>query len=54
MTTDTIRIGRLCSNKGCKRIGTAAKKVSDFWINLCDKCQGTTIVLDMDKVCAEK
>jgi hypothetical protein len=54
MTTDTIKIGRLCSNKGCRRIGTVAKRLSDFWINLCDECQGKTIRLDMNKICAEK
>jgi hypothetical protein len=46
----TITICAICSNEGCKRVGTAATKLSTFWINLCDECQGKTVTLDFDKI----
>jgi hypothetical protein len=49
-----IRIPKYCSNKGCKHVGVVAKKLSDFWVVLCDDCQGKTITLDVDKILAEK
>jgi hypothetical protein len=51
---ETVRISKLCVNKGCVRRGTVAKRLSDFWIVLCDQCQGKTIALDMNKICAEE
>ena len=41
-----IWISKYCVNKGRKRVGVIAKRVSDFWIMLCDECQGKTITLD--------
>jgi hypothetical protein len=50
-----IRISKYCVNKGCKRIGTLAKRMSSgFWIVMCDDCQGKTITLDMGKIPDEK
>ena len=49
-----IRIPKFCVNKGCKRVGVVAKKLSDFWIVLCDECQGKTITMDANKILSEK
>lgn len=49
-----VRISKYCVNKGCNRVGTAAKKLSDFWVVLCDQCNGTTVTLDLNKILPEK
>ena len=52
-TPDWIRISKYCVNVGCKRRGVAAKRLSDFWVVLCDQCRGKEITLDMKKIVAE-
>jgi hypothetical protein len=49
-----VRIPKFCINKGCHRVGTVAKKLSDFWIVLCDDCQGKTITIDTNKTISER
>jgi hypothetical protein len=49
-----VRISKFCVNRGCTHVGTVAKRLSDFWIVLCDDCQGKTIALDVSKMLSEK
>jgi len=49
-----IRIPKFCVNKGCRRVGVVAKKLSDFWVVMCEECKGGTITLDFDKTLSEK
>lgn len=53
LSPEWIRISKFCVNKGCKRVGVVAKRLSDFWVVLCDECRGKTIALDMHKIVAE-
>ena len=39
-----------CTAKGCKRKPTSAKKVADFWIQVCAECNNKGFSIDMDKV----
>jgi hypothetical protein len=50
MKIQTVTIGRLCSNKGCKRVARQARWFNNFWISYCDDCWGKVITLDMDKI----
>lgn len=49
-----IRISKFCVSVGCRRVGTSAKRMSDFWVVLCDECQGKQITLDVRKILSEK
>lgn len=49
-----VRISKYCSNKGCRRVGVVANRLSDFWVVRCDQCQGKEITLDIDKMLSEK
>jgi hypothetical protein len=53
-TPEWIRISKFCVNKGCNHVGTVAKRLSDFWVVLCDDCQGEAITLDVNKLLSEK
>jgi hypothetical protein len=45
-----IVISGVCCHKGCKRVAKSARKLSDFWVSLCDDHAGRKITLDMDKI----
>lgn len=49
-----VRISKYCVAKNCRRVGTTAKRVSDFWIVLCEQCKGEAVTLDTDKIIDEE
>jgi hypothetical protein len=50
----SVRIGKYCSNEGCRRVGVVAAKVSDFWVVKCGECERLpNITLDMSKIPSE-